>query len=112
MANAETVEDVFSDVLSDEQKKEAADQDVTQEDKPAPSGYMSKDDWEASGKDPKDWVTGSEEMTDAQRSYLKTLSDEAGETVDENLSKASASEKIEDLQQKTGRGLNNDKATD
>ena len=63
-------------------------------------------------KDPKDWVTGSEEMTDAQRSYLKTLSDEAGETVDENLSKASASEKIEDLQQKTGRGLNNDKATD
>lgn len=62
-------------------------------------------------KDPKDWVTGSEEMTDAQRSYLKTLSDQAGETVDENLSKASASEKIGDLQQKTGRGLNNDKAT-
>lgn len=58
-------------------------------------------------KDPKDWVTGNEEMTDAQRSYLKTLADEAGEEVDENLSKASASEKIEELQHKTGRGEEN-----
>ena len=58
-------------------------------------------------KDPKDWVTGSEEMTGAQRSYLKTLADEAGESVDENLTKAQASEKIEALQHKTGRGLNN-----
>ncbi|MCY7420244.1 MAG: DUF3072 domain-containing protein [Chitinophagaceae bacterium] len=60
-------------------------------------------------KDPKDWVTGSEEMTDAQRSYLKTLSDEAGETVAENLSKASASERIEALQHQTGRGLPDEK---
>jgi hypothetical protein len=43
-------------------------------------------------------------MTGAQRSYLKTLSDEAGEDVEGNLSKAEASKKIEELQQKTGRG--------
>jgi hypothetical protein len=56
-------------------------------------------------KDPSDWVTGDEPMTGAQHSYLKTLSDEAGEDVDETLTKAAASERIEELQQKTGRGL-------
>jgi len=44
-------------------------------------------------------------MTGAQRSYLKTLSDEAGETFDENLTKAEASKRIDELQHKTGRGL-------
>ena len=29
-------------------------------------------------KDPEDWVTGDEEMTGAQRSYLQTLCEEAG----------------------------------
>jgi Protein of unknown function (DUF3072) len=43
-------------------------------------------------------------MTGAQRSYLQTLSDEANEPMDESLSKAQASERIEALQQKTGRG--------
>lgn len=55
-------------------------------------------------KDPKDWVTGNESMTGAQLSYLKTLSEEAGEEVPEGLTKAEASEKIEELQAKTGRG--------
>jgi hypothetical protein len=55
-------------------------------------------------KDPDDWVTGEEPMTDAQASYLKTLASEAGESVDENLSKADASKKIDELQDKTGRG--------
>jgi hypothetical protein len=55
-------------------------------------------------KDPDQWTTGDEQMTGAQQSYLKTLSDEAGENVDENLSKAEASKKIEELQNKTGRG--------
>ena len=57
------------------------------------------------GKDPDQWTTGGEEMTGAQRSYLKTLSDEAGEEVDENLTKAEASKRIDELQHKTGRGL-------
>jgi hypothetical protein len=56
-------------------------------------------------KDPSDWTTGDEPMTGAQRSYLKTLSEEAKEPFDENLTKAEASRRIDELQQKTGRGL-------
>lgn len=58
-------------------------------------------------KDPNEWTTGAEPMTGAQQSYLKTLSDEAGEELDANLTKAEASKKIDELQHKTGRGLNN-----
>lgn len=50
------------------------------------------------------WVTGDEEMTGAQASYLKTLCEEAGEEFDSSLSKADASKKIDALQNKTGRG--------
>jgi Protein of unknown function (DUF3072) len=56
-------------------------------------------------KDPDEWTTGDETMTGAQRSYLKTLCDEAGEEFDENLTKAEASKRIEELQEKTGRGV-------
>lgn len=55
-------------------------------------------------KDPSDWVTGDERMTGAQASYLKTLSEEANEPFDENLTKADASRRIDELQAKTGRG--------
>jgi hypothetical protein len=55
-------------------------------------------------KDPNDWVTGDEPMTGAQASYLKTLSEEAGEGFSGSLSKAEASKRIEELQEKTGRG--------
>jgi hypothetical protein len=55
-------------------------------------------------KDPNEWKTGDEPMTGAQASYLKTLSDEAGEPFDENLSKADASKRIDELQERTGRG--------
>ncbi len=57
-------------------------------------------------KNPDEWTTGDEQMTGAQRSYLKTLSDEAHEPFDENLTKAEASKRINELQHKTGRGLN------
>lgn len=43
-------------------------------------------------------------MTGAQASYLKTLSEEAGEEFDASLNKADASLKIDELQKKTGRG--------
>jgi len=56
-------------------------------------------------KDPDEWKTGDEAMTGAQWSYLQTLADEAGEEVDPNLTKAEASKRIEELQQKTGRGI-------
>ena len=55
-------------------------------------------------KDPEDWVTGDEQMTGAQASYLQTLSEEAGEEFDPSLSKAEASKKIDALQDATGRG--------
>jgi hypothetical protein len=56
-------------------------------------------------KNPDDWTTGDEPMTGAQASYLKTLSDEAGEPFDDTLSKAMASKRINELQHVTGRGL-------
>ena len=55
-------------------------------------------------KDPEDWVTAEEPMTGAQASYLKTLSEEAGEEFDQGLTKAQASQRIDELQAKTGRG--------
>lgn len=55
-------------------------------------------------KDPDEWVTGEEPMTGAQASYLKTLSQEANEPFDESLSKSEASKRIDELQEKTGRG--------
>ncbi len=56
-------------------------------------------------KDPDTWTTGDEPMTGAQHSYLKTLSDQASVEIDETLNKAEASKKIDELQRKTGRGL-------
>ena len=55
-------------------------------------------------KDPAEWTTGDEPMTGAQKSYLNTLASEAGEEADADLTKAEASERIDELQQKTGRG--------
>jgi hypothetical protein len=55
-------------------------------------------------KDPEDWTTGNEPMTGPQRSYLQTLCREAKEDFDENLTKAEASKRIDELQAKTGRG--------
>ncbi len=43
-------------------------------------------------------------MTGAQASYLQTLSEEAGQGFDPDLTKADASKKIDELQEKTGRG--------
>jgi hypothetical protein len=55
-------------------------------------------------KNPDDWVTGDEPMTGAQRSYLHTLAEEAREEVDDDLTKAEASKRIDELQAETGRG--------
>jgi hypothetical protein len=57
-------------------------------------------------RDPSDWKTGSEPLTTSQKSYIETLATEAGETEDDvdELTKADASIRIEELQEKTGRG--------
>lgn len=55
-------------------------------------------------KNPDDWVTGDEEMTGAQDSYLHTLAQETRESVEPDLTKAEASKEIDRLRAKTGRG--------
>ncbi|MCP2244160.1 DUF3072 domain-containing protein [Lentzea aerocolonigenes] len=55
-------------------------------------------------KDPQDWTTGDEPMTGPQESYLHTLAQEAGEDVPDELTKVEASQLIDRLQEKTGRG--------
>jgi hypothetical protein len=64
---------------------------------PEPTGDSAR-------KNPEDWVTGDEPMTGPQRSYLDTLAREAGEELSADMTKAEASEQIERLQEKTGRG--------
>lgn len=56
-------------------------------------------------KNPDDWKTGDEPATGAQRSYLETLASEAHESVDtDDLTKADAAKKIDELREKTGKG--------
>jgi hypothetical protein len=54
-------------------------------------------------KNPDDWVSGDEPMTGAQRSYLKTLCEEAKQPFDDNLTKAEASKRIDELHRLTRR---------
>jgi hypothetical protein len=55
-------------------------------------------------KDTSQWVTGDEPMTGPQSSYLQTLAQEAECELPQSLSKAQASELIDELQRQTGRG--------
>jgi hypothetical protein len=57
-------------------------------------------------KDPEDWVSGDEPMTGAQRSYLKTLSEQAHrpDAFSEDLSKAEASKQIDELRRALNLG--------
>jgi len=66
---------------------------------------MTTSDTPSADKPTDDWVTGEEAITGPQKSYLKTLLQEAGrqESV-EQLTKAEASDMIEKLQAETGRG--------
>jgi hypothetical protein len=57
----------------------------------------------AASKDPDEWVTGDEPMTGPQASYLRTLAHEAGEDYDPEMTKAEASKRIDELQDRTGR---------
>lgn len=63
-------------------------------------------------KNPDDWKTGDEPITGAQQSYFETLATEAGEPVPDGLTKAEASKKIDELQHKTGRGLQDDQSAE
>jgi hypothetical protein len=55
-------------------------------------------------KDPADWVSGDDPMTGAQASYLTTLCEEAKvEPPADDLTKAQASQMIDELKEKLGR---------
>ena len=73
---------------------------------PTPNAHPKSEPVGNAVKDPDDWSTGDETMTGAQASYLKTLSEEAGQAdaYDETLTKAEASKRIDELQAATGRG--------
>jgi hypothetical protein len=55
-------------------------------------------------KDPDDWVSGDEPMTDSQASYLQTLSEQAHQPFQlrKNLTKAEASKLIDEMRQRAG----------
>ena len=71
---------------------------------PTPKPDLTQDP--SAVKDPADWVTGEEPMTGAQASYVHTLARQAGaeDELPEEMTKAEASEKIDELQAETGRG--------
>ncbi len=57
-------------------------------------------------KNPNEWTSGDDPMTGAQASYLKTLTEEAGEGAEgyeDGLSKAEASKRIDALKHQLGR---------
>jgi uncharacterized damage-inducible protein DinB len=64
---------------------------------------MSEQPAQNAQKDPSEWVTGDEPATGPQLSYLNTLARETDESLPEQLTKAEASEKIDALQQESGR---------
>lgn len=71
---------------------------------------MSTNDTTAA-KDPDDWATGDEPATGAQLSYLRTLAQDSGREVPEDISKAEASTLIEELQGQSPR-VSGERSTD
>ncbi len=77
---------------------------MSDQQQPAPSSQPAPASPASAEKPTDQWVTGDEPITGPQASYLETLAREAGEEVPEGLTKAQASEMIDRLQSKTGRG--------
>ncbi len=82
----------------------AASVDTAEDHMPDTLGGTRPDPAASASKDPSDWVTGDEPITGPQASYLDTLAREANEEIPANITKAEASEQIDRLQAKTGRG--------
>lgn len=70
---------------------------------PSKNGSPDPAEYSNTSKNPEDWVTGDEPMTGAQASYLKTLCEEAGVEFDQTLTKAGASERIDQLKAEVPR---------
>jgi hypothetical protein len=87
--------------MTDAPFSDAPQNDVPQNDNPQ---NPPVDPIENASKPTDEWVTGDEPMTGPQHSYLQTLAREAGRELPEQLTKAQASDLIEELQASTGRG--------
>lgn len=71
---------------------------------PPPAYENTGNFWHAL-KDPSEWTAGEGPATEAQIFILKALAAEIGETINEDMTKAEANKRLEDLQNKTGRGF-------
>lgn len=76
----------------------------------APSPETGADSPSGVQRDPDQWVTGNEPITEAQRSYLDTLAREAGEQLPSDMTKAEASQHIDRLQAASERVAGQDSA--
>ncbi|MGI9030375.1 MAG: DUF3072 domain-containing protein [Ilumatobacteraceae bacterium] len=77
---------------------------MSDQQQPAPSSQPAPASPTSPEKPTDQWVTGDEPITGPQASHLETLAREAGEEVPEGLTQIQASEMIDRLQSKTGRG--------
>ena len=65
-------------------------------------GGPAPDQGGSAAKDPDEWVSGDDPMTESQKSYLDTLARQAGEQLPADMSKAEASKHIDRLREQTG----------
>lgn len=72
---------------------------------PDPAEYAN------SSRDPRDWISGDEPMTDAEAAYLRTLCAEAGVEFDGTLTKAAAAELVDQLKAQLPRRGDGDGTT-
>jgi len=66
-------------------------------------GATEPNDDPALEKDPSDWVSGGDPITESQKSYLDTLARQAGEELPADMTKAEASQHIDRLRAETGK---------
>jgi hypothetical protein len=100
--NSAAPEGEFASATSQAAEEETADVQASPEHNEEVLGGSGTDN-PSLEKDPSDWVTGDDPITDAQKSYLDTLARQAGEEIPANITKAEASEHIERLREKTGK---------
>ncbi|WP_295695454.1 DUF3072 domain-containing protein [Lapillicoccus sp.] len=67
---------------------------TAEETEPETLGASEPTDDPALEKDPADWVSGGDPITEAQKSYLDTLARQAGEELPADMTKAEASQHI------------------
>ncbi len=94
---------VLSSTVVGMSQEQPQQQDTDQEMLGAPTPETGGSDGSGVLRDPAEWVTGDEPITEAQRSYLDTLAREAGEQIPADMTKAEASQHIDRLRTQSER---------